>query len=91
MLDSASTHAMIAVKDLSRADEFYGERLGLKAADGSPGGGIRYETRGETWFLVYQSAFAGDREERVHEIRGGERGAVPGSGGKRAGVASALT
>ena len=86
MLDSASTHAMIAVKDLSRADEFYGERLRLKAADGSPVGAIRYETRGETWFLVYQSAFAGtakntcmrfevaDIEVAVNELR--DRGIV---------------
>jgi catechol 2,3-dioxygenase-like lactoylglutathione lyase family enzyme len=30
MLDSASTNAMIAVKDLSRAKEFYNGKLGLR-------------------------------------------------------------
>jgi len=59
MLDSASTHAMIAVKDLSRAKEFYSGKLGLTAADELPAGAIRYEAQGGTWFLVYQSEFAG--------------------------------
>ena len=59
MLDSASTHAMIAVSDLSRANEFYGGKLGLRAADSPPGGATRYETLGETWFMIYESSFAG--------------------------------
>jgi catechol 2,3-dioxygenase-like lactoylglutathione lyase family enzyme len=59
MLDSASTHAMIAVKDLGRAKEFYGGPLGLTAADEVPGAGIRYETQSGTWFLVYLSESAG--------------------------------
>jgi len=59
MLDSASAHAMIGVKDLSRAKEFYSDKLGLTVADELPGGAIRYAARGGTWFLVYQSQFAG--------------------------------
>lgn len=59
MLESASTHAMIAVKDLARAQEFYGARLGLKATDERAGAAVRYETQAGTWFLVYQSQFAG--------------------------------
>jgi catechol 2,3-dioxygenase-like lactoylglutathione lyase family enzyme len=59
MLESASTHAMIAVKDLGLAKEFYGGRLGLTASDERPGAAVRYETCGGTWFLVYQSASAG--------------------------------
>jgi catechol 2,3-dioxygenase-like lactoylglutathione lyase family enzyme len=62
MLDSASAHAMIGVKDLSRAKEFYSEKLGLTVADEVPAGAIRYAARGGTWFLVYQSQFAGTAE-----------------------------
>jgi catechol 2,3-dioxygenase-like lactoylglutathione lyase family enzyme len=58
MLESASTHTMIAVKDLSRAREFYTGVLGLTPSD-ERRGAIRYETRGGTWFLVYESAYAG--------------------------------
>ncbi len=58
MLESASTHAMIAVKDLGRAKEFYDGMLGLTASDERPGG-IRYETQAGSWFLVYRSEFAG--------------------------------
>lgn len=56
---SASTHAMVAVKDLDRAKEFYSGTLGLVLYEERPGAGIRYETRGGTWFLVYRSRFAG--------------------------------
>jgi catechol 2,3-dioxygenase-like lactoylglutathione lyase family enzyme len=59
MLDAASTHAMIAVKDLDAAREFYSGRLGLQAGHEVPGAGIRYETAGGTWFLVYRSQNAG--------------------------------
>jgi catechol 2,3-dioxygenase-like lactoylglutathione lyase family enzyme len=62
MLQSASTHTMIAVQDLGRAKEFYGGTLGLAASDERPGAGVRYETAGGTWFLVYTSRFAGTAE-----------------------------
>jgi catechol 2,3-dioxygenase-like lactoylglutathione lyase family enzyme len=58
MLESASTHTMIAVRDLDRAKEFYGGTLGLVATDERPGG-VRYDTKGATWFLVYRSELAG--------------------------------
>jgi catechol 2,3-dioxygenase-like lactoylglutathione lyase family enzyme len=86
MLASASTHTMIAVSDLGRADEFYRATLGLTVADAPPGGAIRYETGGDTWFLVYESSFAGtakstcmrfevdDLDRVVKELR--ERGIV---------------
>ena len=85
MLDSASTHTMIAAKDLVRAKEFYSGMLGLTASDERPGG-IRYETRAGSWFLVYQSEFAGtakstcmrfeveDIESAVRQLR--DRGVV---------------
>jgi catechol 2,3-dioxygenase-like lactoylglutathione lyase family enzyme len=59
MLSSVTTHAMIAVKDLVLAKEFYSERLGLTSSDESRRGALRYETQGNTWFLVYQSGYAG--------------------------------
>ena len=59
MLDSASSHTMIAVKDIDRARAFYGDTLGLGAADELGASAIRYEAQGGTWFLVYQSQFAG--------------------------------
>ena len=86
MLDLASTHAMIAVKDLSRAKDFYGGKLGLTATDERHGAAVRYETQAGTWFLVYLSEFAGtakstcmrfevdDIEVAVKELR--DRGIV---------------
>jgi catechol 2,3-dioxygenase-like lactoylglutathione lyase family enzyme len=75
----------IAVSDIERAKNFYGETLGLKAKD-ERADGIRYETGGGTWLLVYPSQFAGtaqstylgfdvdDLDEAVAELRG--RGVV---------------
>jgi catechol 2,3-dioxygenase-like lactoylglutathione lyase family enzyme len=59
LLQSASTHAMIAAKDLDGAKEFYAGTLGLVRFDERPGSAIRYEMRGGTWFMIYQSEFAG--------------------------------
>ena len=75
----------IAVSAIERAKKFYGETLGLKARDERIDG-IRYETGGGTWLLVYPSQFAGtaqstymgfdvdDLDEAVAELRG--RGVV---------------
>jgi catechol 2,3-dioxygenase-like lactoylglutathione lyase family enzyme len=52
---------MIAVRDLDRAKAFYGGALGLTVADERPGG-MRFDTRGGTWFLVYRSDLAGTAE-----------------------------
>jgi catechol 2,3-dioxygenase-like lactoylglutathione lyase family enzyme len=48
MLESASTHAMIAVSDLDVAKEFYGGKLGLRRADDRPGAAVRYATAAGT-------------------------------------------
>jgi catechol 2,3-dioxygenase-like lactoylglutathione lyase family enzyme len=53
MLESASTHAMIAVSDLDVAREFYGGKLGLTASDDRPGAAVRHESAAGTWFLVF--------------------------------------
>jgi catechol 2,3-dioxygenase-like lactoylglutathione lyase family enzyme len=50
---------MVAVKDLDRAREFYSGTLGLVSFEERPGSAIRYDTRGGTWFMIYQSEFAG--------------------------------
>jgi catechol 2,3-dioxygenase-like lactoylglutathione lyase family enzyme len=56
-LETASTHPMVAVSDLARAREFYEGTLGLIASD-FRSGAVRYDTRGETWFMVYESNHA---------------------------------
>jgi catechol 2,3-dioxygenase-like lactoylglutathione lyase family enzyme len=48
---------MVAVSDLPRAPEFYEGRLGLVPRD-ERSGAVRYDTKGGTWFMVYQSQFA---------------------------------
>jgi catechol 2,3-dioxygenase-like lactoylglutathione lyase family enzyme len=86
LLQSASTHAMIAVQSLDRAKEFYSGTLGLVPSEQRAGSAIRYEMRGGTWFLIYQSGFAGTAQSTymrfevedvyatVNELR--ERGVV---------------
>jgi catechol 2,3-dioxygenase-like lactoylglutathione lyase family enzyme len=53
----ASAHAMVAVADLSRAKAFYSDVLGLVPYEDRRSA-IRYEMRGGTWFMVYQSEHA---------------------------------
>ena len=48
----------IAVSDIERAKQFYGETLGLKTID-SRADGVRYDGGGGTFVLVYPSGFAG--------------------------------
>ena len=86
MLSKALAVTTIAVTDLERAKEFYGGTLGFTAADERSGAGVRYETQGGTWFMVYLSEFAGtakstsmrfeveDIEVAVKELR--DRGIV---------------
>jgi catechol 2,3-dioxygenase-like lactoylglutathione lyase family enzyme len=50
---------MVAVSDLDVAKEFYGGKLGLIPSDDRPGTAVRYGTADGTWFMVYQSRFAG--------------------------------
>lgn len=57
MLGDKTAVATIAVKDLSAAKKFYGEVLGLKNVDDTPGG-TRYKS-GDSWVFVYPSEFAG--------------------------------
>ena len=77
---------VVPVSDIDRAKAFYGGTLGLKTFDERAGAAVRYETSGDTWFMVYQSQFAEtpkttcmkfeveDVEVAVKELRG--RGVV---------------
>ena len=85
MFEPLSAVPTIAVSDIERARQFYGETLGLKVRD-ERADGIRYETGGGTAVLVYPSQFAGtaqstsmgfevdDVEKTVGELR--DRGVV---------------
>lgn len=72
LLESATTHASIAVSDMSRARKFYEGTLGLKVKDERLVG-VRYETGAGSWFLVYESQFAGSSKStcmtfEVHDL-----------------------
>ena len=81
MLNSATSHATVAVSDIGRARKFYEETLGFKPMD-ERSDGVRYDTGGGNWFLVYPSQFAGTAkstcmtfevdnvETEVKELRG---------------------
>ena len=59
MLKNHDSSAIVAVRDLGRARDFYGGVLGLELADeGSEEGVLVYRT-GATRLLVYQSEYAG--------------------------------
>jgi catechol 2,3-dioxygenase-like lactoylglutathione lyase family enzyme len=58
MLDSATSHATIAVTDIERAKAFYGGTLGLEVKE-ERSGGVTYATANGGWFLVYPTQFAG--------------------------------
>jgi catechol 2,3-dioxygenase-like lactoylglutathione lyase family enzyme len=62
MLDSASAHAMIGVKDLSRAKEFFSDKLGSRSPRNFPPVLSAMRRAAGTWFLVYESQFAGTAE-----------------------------
>lgn len=58
MLSDSSVAAVVAVKDLAAAKEFYSGVLGLRESDESDPGGVLYECGGSQ-LLVYESSFAG--------------------------------
>lgn len=62
MLGDGQIGAVIAVKDLSAAKQFYGETLGLKPGQEDEGGGIVFEAGNGTKVYVYQSEFAGSNK-----------------------------
>ena len=58
MLKDRSSSAIVAVRDLARAEDFYRNILGLTPIDGSPPG-VRGFTTGDTRLIVYESQEAG--------------------------------
>jgi catechol 2,3-dioxygenase-like lactoylglutathione lyase family enzyme len=61
MFESATAHATLAVSDMERAKKFYEGTLGFTPKD-ERSNGVRYETAGGGWFLVYPSQFAGSAQ-----------------------------
>src|SRR5581483_6244324 len=63
MLGSKNAIATIAVSDLSRARDFYENKLGLEQTEGGPAdpGAVVYRS-GTSAVLVYQSQYAGTNE-----------------------------
>lgn len=57
MLKAHNSSAIVAVKDLDRARQFYGETLGLQQTGGDDGP-LAFST-GDTTLIVYPSQFAG--------------------------------
>jgi catechol 2,3-dioxygenase-like lactoylglutathione lyase family enzyme len=57
MLGEANVAATVAVSDITKAKEFYGQTLGLKQTDENPGG-VTYVSGGGKLF-VYQAPTAG--------------------------------
>lgn len=60
MLSDFNISAVLAVKDVKKAQKFYEDKLGFKP-DGDDPGGIYYKS-GNTRFLVYESQFAGSNK-----------------------------
>jgi catechol 2,3-dioxygenase-like lactoylglutathione lyase family enzyme len=61
VLGDSSIVAVVAVKDLAAAKEFYGGVLGLKESEELDPGGVLYESDGSR-LLVYESSFAGTNQ-----------------------------
>jgi len=62
MLGKAKVCAVLAVKDLTEAKEFYEAKLGLSSSGGEDPGGIMYDCGGGTGVFVYESQFAGTNQ-----------------------------
>ena len=58
MLNEVNVRPMLPVKDLTSAERYYGETLGLERIDGQPGEASVYRS-GRTTLCVYRSEFAG--------------------------------
>ncbi len=61
MLGNHALQASLPASDISRARDFYNDKLDLKPVRESPDGGAYYETGGATFFL-YPSGFAGTNQ-----------------------------
>ena len=59
MLDSSRVEANIPASDLSRARDFYADKLGLTPSQEYEGIAMMYRTKGGTSFNVYETEYAG--------------------------------
>src|SRR5687768_17069649 len=76
LLRDKPSSAIVAVRDLDRAREFYAETLGLEPADGAEEGVLAFRT-GATQLIVYQSEFAGtNKANAVVWTAGGDFDAI---------------
>ena len=62
MLSDHEAMATVGVSDLERARRFYGERLGLRAADDGAQEGVALFRSGRARIVVYESQFAGTNQ-----------------------------
>lgn len=69
LLKGKSSSAIVAVRDIDRAREFYGETLGLEAVDDDQDM-IEFRT-GDTRLVVYVSEFAGSNKANAVVWNGG--------------------
>ena len=58
MLKDFNIGVVLAVKDLQKAKEYYGKKLGFEEEPSNDPGGVLYKS-GQSKFYVYQSQFAG--------------------------------
>jgi extradiol dioxygenase family protein len=70
LLKDAPSSAIVAVRDLGRAREFYGETLGLEPEGGAEQGVVTFRTGG-TRLVVYESEFAGTNKANAVVWNGG--------------------
>ena len=61
MLKDRNSSAIVAVRDLDRARDFYGRVLDLELASGGDDGPLTFRT-GDTVLVVYASEFAGTND-----------------------------
>ena len=61
VLGESPVVAVVAVKDMAAAKEFYGGTLGLRESDVTDPGGVLYQSDG-TQLLVYESSYAGTNQ-----------------------------
>jgi catechol 2,3-dioxygenase-like lactoylglutathione lyase family enzyme len=60
MISNSSTIATLPAKDITRAERFYEEKLGLKPVEKEPDGGVLFRTKNNcSSFLIYPSEYAG--------------------------------
>ena len=71
LLKDRPSSAIVAVRDLDRARDFYVETLGLEPAGGSEEGVLTFRT-GDTQLVVYKSEFAGTNKANAVVWNAGE-------------------